>query len=153
MPYRALAVTTRRHPVAIATYLGLAILGALYVAGPASSAAMANEAGETWASIWQWSLLVGGLVAAVGALAPATRLLLGLKTEALGAMTLGVEMAAYSTIMATQLSAVPWASVTMFGAVAIGCLCRTWTAMRDHRRVMNALVSPKAATTLAEAEE
>lgn len=153
MPYRALAVTTRHHPIAIGCYAAVTILAALYLLDVATAASLTDETTHAWSIIWQASLLAGGVLALVGAWLPARWLLKGLVMEALGAMTLGIELGVYVAVMATSLNNTPWASVVVFGGVAAGCLLRSWTATRDRWRVIRATVSPTIVPTLAEAQK
>lgn len=153
MPNRALAITTRHHPVAVSCYLGLALLAVLYLLDIANAPSMSDETNNAWVLVWQASLLLGGVVALVGVFVPVKWLLYGLVAEALGAMVLGIELGVYVVVLSISGPAAPWASVLVFGAVATGCLCRAYTAMRDRRRVLSSALSSRSATVLAESEQ
>lgn len=152
MPHRALAITSRHHPVAVGCYVGLTVLAVLYLADIASAATLTDETSSGWAMVWQISLLCGGLLAIAGILAPAKRILTGLVLEAYGAAVLGIELGVYVLVLTLTLDSTPWASSLVFGAVAAGCLCRTYTAMRDRRRVILGVRAAQAALTLAAPE-
>ncbi|WP_134324526.1 hypothetical protein [Cumulibacter soli] len=152
MPARALAITSRHHPVAVACYLGVAILAVLYLTDVAAAASLTDETSGVIAVVWQVALLVGSGLALVGVAVPARHLLHGLALEALGAMIVGVELGVYAVVMWSALDGRPWASITMFSAVALGSLTRSVTAMRDRRRVVRAAAAMQLTTALADAE-
>ena len=152
MPQRALAITSRHHPVAIGCYVGLTILAVLSLLDVAHAATLTEETSTGWAMVWQVSLLGGGLLAVIGVTAPDRRLLTGLVLEAYGAAVLGIELGVYVLVLVLTLDSTPWASSLVFGSVAAGCLCRAYTAARDRSRVILSVRAAVHTVTLADPE-
>ena len=148
--YRALAITSRHHPLAVACYAGVLALSLLYLLDVATAASLTDETSGKVALVWQISLLAGSVTALLGIAAPTHRLPTGLAMEAVGALVVGVDLGVYAAVMATSLGSQPWASITVFGAVAIGCLVRTVTATLDRRRVIRAAAAMQVTTALAD---
>lgn len=154
MPQKALAITSQHHPVAVCSYVGITSLAVMYLAGIASAASMVTEVGERMTWIWQILLLIGGLLAVISvSLSTERHILRALSLESLGTLVIGIEFGIYVAVL-MMLDSMPWASIIMFGVIALGCLCRSYTAHRDRQRVIRAALAMKPASPvpLGEAE-
>lgn len=139
MPLRALAITTRHHPVAIGAYCGATALALLQLTNAASAASMISEVGEHVTFAWQSLLFVGGLITLVSIFLPNKWLTRSLAFEALGTFIVGLELIIYAGVMAFGLDDPPLTTIVALGSTGLGCWGRTWTAYRDQKRLLKAV--------------
>jgi hypothetical protein len=135
MPWRAPYLRYRRHPIAIATYLVVALLGFLLLTNVAKSSSSVDAITPWFIRLsWQCEMAAGGLTAAVASFMPARFLAGSLRAESAGAFLCACGLVTYS--IAVQ-SIVGWASPgwVLFFTLAGGCLWRAVQVPFDERRL------------------
>jgi hypothetical protein len=150
MPGRApLQIATRRHPLSIAVYLLVAILGLLFITHAISllfitrgihSHASTKEISPLLVGAWEWSMLAGGVVAIAGVLWP-HRLDRGLLLESFGSALAGVGLCAYASV-AVYLAGWNNPALALLACLIVGLVLRTFGAARDLGKVESAALVP-----------
>jgi hypothetical protein len=148
MPHSALAITSRHHPLAMSTYMGIFSLAIMYSLGPASATSLILVVGDNVTDMWELILLLGSVLAMTGILLPAKKLSGALILESLGALLIGIELGIYSMLMLFRSASVPWGTVIMFTAVSIGCLFRAYMAKNDKSRLKRAITAMMPASPI-----
>jgi hypothetical protein len=135
-----LQIATRRHPLALATYLLVALLGLLFITQGVKSAALLKAVAPFWIFVWEWSMLVGGAVALAGALWP-KRLNRGLFLESTGG---AISMFGMLTYTAVIIDVAGWHTPgwVLFGCLDVGLALRAIGAARDLGKVETAGAKP-----------
>lgn len=145
MPYRALAITSRKHPIALGVYFGVVGLGIMHLTNLASATSMIAEVGEHVTFVWRTLLLVGGVITTISIFLPNKLLDRGLALEALGTFVIGMELLIYSVVM-LGIPSPPWTTILSLAATAVGCLGRSFTSCRDRKRLLRAVSAQVSAS-------
>lgn len=135
MPWRAPYLRYRRHPIAIATYAVVAVLGLLLLSDLVKSSTSVDAVTPWFIRLsWQGEMVAGGIVAVLACFMPARFLAGSLRAEAAGAFLCACGLVTYS--IAVQ-SIVGWASPgwVLFFTLAAGCLWRAVQVPFDERRL------------------
>lgn len=134
MPWRARYITSRRHPLALAVYLMLLLMGALFIGGVFDSRILTDVIGIGWQDAWQWLLVLGGGTGLIGVLWPEKRLDDALAIEMAGATasTCGLLVYTVSIIVAIGWGNAVW---LLLGVLALGCAARGEQARREMCRL------------------
>jgi hypothetical protein len=134
-----LQITTRRHPLAIATYLLVALIGLLFIVQGVKSAALLRTISPFWVFVWEWSMCVGGFVAIIGAFW--RRLDRGLFLESSGAAVSMFGMLTYTSVIVYVAG---WRNPVwvLLSCLAGGLGVRAITAARDLGKVETATAKP-----------
>jgi hypothetical protein len=135
-----LQIATRRHPLALATYALVFLLGLLFITQGVKSAALLRAISPFWIFVWEWSMLLGGVVALVGALWP-KRLDRGLFLESSGA---AISMFGMLTYTAVIIYVAGWHAPgwVLFGCLDAGLGLRAIGAARDLGKIELASAKP-----------
>jgi hypothetical protein len=135
-----LQITTRRHPLALATYALVFLLGLLFITQSVKSAALLKAISPFWIYIWEWSMLVGGALGFVGAVWP-KRLDRGLFLESSGA---AISMFGMLTYTAVIIYIAGWHTPgwILFACLDVGLGLRAIGAARDLGKVETASAKP-----------
>jgi hypothetical protein len=135
-----LQITTRRHPLAIAVYLLVATLGLLFIVRGVHSNALFATISPFWVYVWEWSMLIGGVIATAGVLWP-RRLDRGLFLESSGA---AISMFGMITYTSAVVYIAGWRSPgwVLLGFLAVGLGLRAIGAARDLGKVETAAMTP-----------
>lgn len=140
-----LQVTSRRHPLALASYLIAFAFGALFITGGIRSIVIRQTISPLFVIAWEWSMLLGGLAAILGVLwRPLDH---GLFTEAVGALACAFGLATYTGAV-IYIAGVRTPTWILTGFLVIGCAVRAAQAYRDLQRVEAASRKPAAVFVL-----
>jgi predicted MFS family arabinose efflux permease len=134
MPWRARYITSRRHPLAVAVYVLLLVMGVLFLTGAFDSRALTDVIGAGWQDAWQWLLVVGGTGGVAGVLWPERRLDDALAIEMAGATAsfFGLTVYAVAVVLAAGWGNAAW---LLFGVLAAGCAVRAEQTRREMGRL------------------
>jgi hypothetical protein len=134
MPWRNKYIAPRRHPLALATYGLVFLMGVLFMAGQFHSDVIDALLGTSlWRQVWEWLLAVGGLAGLVGSLWRGD-LENGLWLERLGAIAgmFGLLTYASGITIIVGIDAPTW---LLLGVLALGCLLRAVQITKEIWRV------------------
>jgi len=138
-PWREKHITTRRHPLAFASYLVTAVMGALFVLGVIDTQAFENLPGA-WTYLWEAELTSGG-VAGVFFLLIKPRisphwpdLADCLRMESIGAFISGLGFLTYCVALTTATHRFSSVDV-LLGVMGAGMIVRAAQALRECRYV------------------
>jgi hypothetical protein len=135
-----LQITTRRHPLAIAVYALVAVLGFLFITRGIHSAAITRAISPFWVYVWEWSMCVGGALAVIGVFWP-RRLDRGLFLESTGATVSMFGMVTYTSVIVYIAG---WRNPTWVLMICLtaGLGLRAIQAARDLGKVEVAAMTP-----------
>lgn len=141
-PGRSSEVTSTRHPLAFTVYGVQLLLAVLHIKGDVTANALIAQTDHRIAWVWEGALLLTSAVTLVGILQPRRRLLFGLVMESNGALGIGILNAVYVIALAITGPAQggatkPTSTIVVLGAIAAGCLFRSWQAQRDRVRAIS----------------
>lgn len=127
-------VSTTRRPMPILAYTAALVMAVLYVADIATAKALASAADSAVATLWQWSLLLGAILALAGVALPRTRYRVALPLESFGAGLVALDVAVYVITVWTNATGdnPPWATIVWIGLIVPGGL--GWRAVEALRQ-------------------
>ena len=138
--WRERYVTSRRHPLAWATYLLVSIFGLLFVLDFLTTDAIFDTLNPLWRYLWEYELLVGGAVA-FSALVRRPKvyphwpdLADVLRFEGLGALVSGLGMVTYGVVLLNLLGLHSY-SWTLMAVLGAGLIARGVQAIMESGRV------------------
>lgn len=134
-----LQIASRRHPLALASYLVVLTLGVLFITGGIHSTVIKPVISPLFVVTWEWSMMLGGAAALLGALwRPLDH---GLFAEAYGALACAFGLATYTgaIISIAGISSPTW---VLTGCLMLGCVLRAAQAYRDLQKVERASARP-----------
>lgn len=149
------SIVTRRHPIAIASYLFTLMFGLVFVFGLLDSSRAVIDLfpgiSEWLIRLWEAELTLGSLACVAAMVLPVRQfpqwpdLADLLHVEAIGAFVSGLGLATYLVAM-TELHG--WPDVTpdlsVFGTLAVGRFWRSAQAFKEHTRLEKLAVASRA---------
>lgn len=133
-------VTTRRHPLAFATYLVTLVFGLLFATGILDTSVVFSELNPIWQILWEWELVSGGAVAAISLFVRPRvfphwpDLADVLRFEGIGGLVGGLGMGTYAIVLVSILGLASYAWVLMT-ILALGMIYRGIQAIVESSRV------------------
>lgn len=130
MPWRARYIVPRPHPLAIATYLLVFLLGVFFVLDVFDSTALNRVIGREWQYLWEWMMVIGGGTGIAG-IYLRNDLEDGLLLECVGSGSSALGLGVYTLCIVDVFgnSSLVWLLFTVLG---LGCVWRSVQAYRDR---------------------
>jgi hypothetical protein len=131
--WRTRHITSRRHPLALACYGLIFLMGFFFLAGVFQSDALDHLVGATWRYVWQWLMAVGGFFGLLGTV------WFGQLEDALWMERAGTIASAFGLLVYTGaiIYVLGWSNPVslLLGVLALGCIAREIQVSRDIRKV------------------
>lgn len=122
-------------------YLGAIVMGTLYITDVTSARALASEADDATAIVWQYCMLIGGVVGLFGARRWFMRVATALTVEMIAIWFVLVATSLYVAVLllTNTLSSSPWATIVWIGLSLNGvALLRFFQARRQRKGIFAA---------------
>lgn len=157
---RALVITTRAHPMAIAVYLGFVVLGWMHAFEITTYNSVTETYGDTLDDLWVIGHFIAGICAALGALMATFAAnygrppVLGMMIELAGCVMLSVVCFSYVYALTSWSASPPYTTIALKSIMGLGAVVVVLGLIVEARRVAKAQDNAVAVTEerLAEAD-
>lgn len=149
---RPIQVATGKHPFEVMILFAAAAAGVVLLTMQLSPRSVASALHPVVQTVWQYELLVGGVVGLVGVFWPGS-LYASLKVEAIGLFILAAAATMYTIALATVSGSQAITAGSFVGAIAVASWARVAQIVRDIRRATRAVRQGRTAEVTLLAEE